>query len=145
MSTHAGVCRHQDGKGRYVHSDGYPSGVGVELLRLLNEHGYEKTMRTLVDEHYGWSSLGKDSELGPGYDDGRFVVVPDYGVAYTTVNGQSSSDNYTELGDCEWTYLVSDGFILVYKYDYVVGVTRQLGKIDWASPSATEEMLAIKE
>lgn len=99
-------------RGRYVHWDGYPSGVGSALAKIVQRDGYETAVRTLTQDHYGWSSVnGEDAqELGLGYTDGRFEAVPGYGIAYTTVEGQSSPDEWvTSEGDhcgTEYAYVL---------------------------------------
>jgi hypothetical protein len=111
-------------KGRYVHWDGYPSGVGEVLRRIVNRDGYATAVHTLTQVHYGWSSLhpeqsGEQSSLGFGYTDGRFAAVAGYGTAYTTAQGQSSADDWilADGDDCgtEWAYLLGEGGIAVYE------------------------------
>lgn len=55
-------------KGRYHHSDGYPSGVGCTLFNLVRERGLEWTRKTLTKDHSGWSSINSaDFDLPPGF------------------------------------------------------------------------------
>lgn len=106
-------------RARYVHSDGYPTGVGETLAALIALHGVEETLRVVTEEHYGWSNLNAyapditnvraDSEAAydtPAfqaslfrgkyaiYGDGRFENIPGYGIAYTTKDNQSSPDDW---------------------------------------------------
>lgn len=93
-------------KGRYVHWDGYPEGVGSALAKIVQRDGYDTAVRVLTQDHYGWSSVTGEEhqELTLGYTDGRFEAVPGYGVAYTTKGGQSSPDEWiTSDGDPGWT------------------------------------------
>ena len=118
MSTRSCVAiKHEVGwRGRYIHMDGYPSGVGVELIKILARDGYDKAVTILLEQHYGWSSLDaaspSDKALSPVYDDGRFKAVPGYGIAYTTQDGQSSPEQWiTDVGDtmdAEWAYVLQD-------------------------------------
>ena len=142
MGTRSVVAFPTDGgfKGRYIHWDGYPTGVGATLLMIVQRDGVEQALRVLTEENYGWSGLDDDApaefetvthdqrqafvaEHGrypisdPGDGDGRFRLVEDYGTAYTTVSGQSSEDEWiTDTGDdcgTEWAYVVYDDHITV--------------------------------
>lgn len=110
-------------RGRYVHSDGYPSHLLPTLLALIERDGKEAVLKKITEDRYGWSSLNPAQpsiegvevaadasystyaygtpeytawNLGPGggYGDGRFANEPGYGIAYTEVNGQSSPDQW---------------------------------------------------
>ena len=85
-------------KGRYVHWDGYPAGVGDAVRAIVERDGVETAVDTLVVTNYGWSSVAaetrEDEDLSAGMSDGRFKVVPGYGVAYTEQDGQSSPDAF---------------------------------------------------
>lgn len=106
-------------KGRYCHWDGYPSNQLNELMRIIRKEGYERATQVLLREHYGWSSLNENPELGNGMRDGRFVVVPGYGVAYTTKDLQSSEEEWiTNTGGdfwTEWAYVMWPEKIVVLK------------------------------
>ena len=98
---------HGDGwRGRYCHWDGYPQGVGVNLLAIVQRDGIEQARTILTQDFYGWSGINraqphldgvvpdKDADYGsPAYvawlyspeghlSRGRFVNVPGYGEAY---------------------------------------------------------------
>lgn len=112
-------------KGRYVHWDGYPAGVGDALRAIIARDGVEKALKVLTEDHYGWSSVdGRGGELSPGMRDGRFVVVEGYGVAYTTEQGQSSPDEWVTddtFADswCEYVYVVlPDGRVTAFSRYY---------------------------
>lgn len=107
-------------RGRYVHSDGYPSHLLVTLLALIKRDGREAVVKRLTEDRYGWSSLNSDQpditsveiaddasystyEFGTpeyekwhltkgGYSDGRFANEPGYGIAYTEVRDQSNPE-----------------------------------------------------
>lgn len=79
MSTRAIIAREVDSrtgkfkfKGRYHHSDGYPTGLGATLYDLYNGH-FEKDLpamlKYLLDDHpAGWSCINDcDFTLEPGY------------------------------------------------------------------------------
>lgn len=128
MGTRSVVARPtEDGgwKGRYIHWDGYPEGVGESLRLIIERDGLEAAARVLMDEHYGWSTVtgATEVELPEYMDDGRFVAVPGYGVAYTTEQGQSSPDDWftdKTIGDswCEWAYVLRDDLIAVYEVGF---------------------------
>lgn len=116
MSTRSAIARsHGDGwKGRYKHSDGYPTGTGPELIRMYHDvfgADLDAMCAVLLDEHYGWSHFADYQTSDPGedvhgvghqhadirrmmYGDGRFAVVPHVGMAYTTQGGQSDPDEW---------------------------------------------------
>lgn len=118
-------------RGRYVHSDGYPDGVGRTLWTLVARDGVEAVLRVITEEHYGWSNLhasqpdikgvrvspkatfgtyeyGSPQQValvlrkGGMYGDGRFGNVPGYGIAYTTHQGQSNADKWVEFNGDNW-------------------------------------------
>lgn len=70
MGTRSVVAEPQgDGwHGRYVHWDGYPSGVGRTVFALAESMGPETAREFLLREHTGWSSLaGADFSIAPGF------------------------------------------------------------------------------
>lgn len=149
MSTRSVVARAEgDGfRGRYVHSDGYPTSRGPTLWALIKRDGTQKVLKTIVDEHYGWSSLNlRDNVLSPGYnDDGRFVVVPGYGIAYTVKDGQSSPDEFItqEKPDwgVEWAWVLNRSALSVFvangeRWNLVEVVNLDGPEPDWAEIEA---------
>lgn len=126
MGTRSAIAtRYPDGtvKGRYVHWDGYPEGVGHNLYTLIARDGLEGAFYTLTEAHYGWSNLDpsqkEDEPLGAGYSNRRFVAVPGYGVAYTEEQGQSDPDMWVHLDTSEWgieyAYVISPKGLVVCK------------------------------
>ena len=154
-------------RGRYVHSDGYPTHMGRELFVMVQRYSLETVIDVLTQQHYGWSYLdaeqpdiagvtpNRDAKYGTpeylasqfsgdsgqrgSYSDGRFVNVPNYGIAYTTTDGQSGSedwfmpdpDNWTE-----WVYVLTISGLLVIetpykKPDVVVGLFDWNANHDW--------------
>ena len=114
-------------KGRYVHWDGYPSGVGASLVELIARDGVEATVKTLTEDHWGWSIVDHEQPADiPDYlkSDGRFSSVPGVGVPYKkdVDGGDQSNDWITDVqagnGEswCEWAYvLMPDGKVKVYE------------------------------
>ena len=101
----------------YVHSDGYPDGYWgkVETLRrLVAQFGLDKVVGTLLQTPSGWSSFdGNPGEtLNPGYADGRFELVPGFGVRFTDVEGQGNTkyatpEDHNEYWDVEYVYVIT--------------------------------------
>lgn len=93
-------------KGRYVHFDGYPSGVGSALAKIVQRDGYEKAVQTLTQDHYGWSTVdGEDvQERYQWENDGRFEAVPGYGIAYTdtVIEGFGFQPGYQQVTSDDW-------------------------------------------
>lgn len=110
-------------KGRYVHSDGYPSHMGATLAALVEREGVKGVLQRVTRDYYGWSTLsettpdikgvradssaewgspGRQAALFRGkyaiYGDGRFENVPGWGIAYTTKQDQSSAEDWIEGG-----------------------------------------------
>jgi hypothetical protein len=135
MSTRSTVARRlPDGhwEGRYVHSDGYPSWNGEQVKKLIAMHGKDEVIKTLIDDYYGWSSIydGQTDKLdSPGMQDGRFVAIKGYGVAYTTETGglpgglpQSKPEDWVRDTDdpdifwLEFAYVIEeDGSVSAYR------------------------------
>ena len=69
MGTRSAVCEpYGDSyRGRYVHWDGYPTGVGRALLELVARDGLAKVRQTIIHDHYGWSNLKTDQALTSRY------------------------------------------------------------------------------
>lgn len=130
-------------KGRYVHSDGYPSHLLTTLHQLVNRDGVETVIKVITEDRYGWSSLNADelplmdvapdgdapygsaaqkaAMYAPGgmYADGRFASVSGYGTAYTTVDNQSSPDEWVlsdgEDWGTEWAYVLHPEHVTVMR------------------------------
>lgn len=144
-------------RGRYVHSDGYPTYMARTLTDMVRRDGLAKVITTLTESFHGWSSLsatqpdieGVDPDKGAPYGtpaytaslfstdaeqygyyaDGRFANVPGHGVAYTDV---PESDWHTPDPEAwtEWAYVLTPGGLLVVKQGYK-GPDRVLGLYDW--------------
>ena len=80
MGTRSLVLKpHGDGfEGRYVHFDGYPTGVGIALLRIVKRDGLEKARKIIIDDHYYWSCIN-ESMFSTRYDlASKDIVTNDY-------------------------------------------------------------------
>lgn len=125
-------------KGRYVHWDGYPSGVGRAIWTIVHRDGLATARKTLVEDHPGgWSSLDASQVVntpkeiaaakakGPGYfpapDDVRgyhawqfknrteMAQVEGCGLAYT------DDDEGWSTGE-EWNYTLADDALIIDGY-----------------------------
>ena len=107
-------------KGRYCHSDGYPSGQLAEIRSLIQRDGVPRVIEVLTQEHFGWSYLLSEGVSRNSLGDDRAVVVPGYGLAY--VNGTEQPDSWiTENGNdwgAEWAYVIAAHGVLVFKRAY---------------------------
>lgn len=126
MGTRAvvGTPHGQGWRGRYVHWSGSPAHLGRALRRIVERDGLPVASRVITTDHYGWSELtGADSpELLEGYTDGRFAVVPGYGIAYTTEQDQSSPDEWfgpedLEPAGIEWVYVLTHDGLAIWSVD----------------------------
>lgn len=104
-------------KGRYVHWDGYPSGVGcalVEIRQRLYPNDLPGMIKMLTEDHWYWSSLvGSDQQPDLPYPDDRMAVVPGVGVSG---NGNAKPDEWVTPdidAGCEWCYVLTDAGIVV--------------------------------
>lgn len=108
-------------KGRYVHWDGYPTGVGLALLKIVQRDGLATARRVLTEDHYGWSSVNAEGDPlhDTGRDAERFEVVPGYGVAYTHAEqGDEWLASNGDTGWTEWAYVLHDDHLAVYDLTY---------------------------
>lgn len=105
----------------YVHSDGYPEGQWgkiATLQQLVAKHGVSKVVSTLLETTSGWSSFDgvPGVELSAGHADGRFELVPDFGIRYT-LDVIPGMEAYTPQGNSEYdTEATSHEADAVYLY-----------------------------
>ena len=89
MSTHAIIAAEFNSgiRGVYLHNDNDGPEIRLAVLdRLIANHGATLVRETLCGLPNGWSEIGTQpwqQELGNGKQDGRFAVVPGYGIRYT--------------------------------------------------------------
>jgi hypothetical protein len=130
--------------GVYVHWDGYPEGRLSVLRDLVARDGLATVVKTIVGKPNGWSHLSADpgnNELSIGMQDGRFGVVPGYGVEYTTVQGQARTEYWTPETNsaeswCEYVYIIrTNGTV-----DWApIGCGDDIAEYDWATESLRAE------
>lgn len=113
--------RHPDAprfRGRYVHWDGYPEGVGVAVAEVIARDGLTTAVETLIKEHYGWSSVNAGDST-ENRDPARFVNVPGYGLAYMNDTEQPNESRDSDDGDnwdIEYAYVIrADATVEAYR------------------------------
>lgn len=135
-----GDCPH-GWRGRYHHSDGYPSGVGQTLWQLYRGHFHQDVAamrRYLLHEHSGWSTInGADFALPPGFIENvadRYETDALGRVDWTKppkprgpacyCHGDRNEEGWwiTDLAEtwCEWRYLLGDDALGVYEIRYAL-------------------------
>lgn len=133
MSTRSVIAEPQgdDWRGRYCHSDGYPSHQLVALHALVRRDGVDVVRKTLLHDHAGWSFIDpaapdldgavpdRNAPYGSpaqqayafspegSHGDGRFANIPGYGIAYTTTKFTtpplgSKDKPYQQVSEDEW-------------------------------------------
>ena len=118
MGTRSVIAK-QDGdswKGRYAHWDGYPSHQGRNIWEIVQRDGFEKAVKTFVDDHFYWSVV-KSWQPSEEADGSRWMVVEGYGIAGNEEQG-SPDEWYTpddNLSDAwiDYVYVISQGGLLV--------------------------------
>ena len=122
MSTRALIGYHEDGVGRYVHFDGSPDSLGVQLATIIERDGYNDALEQLLDRaRNGWSYI--DSEQNDEKSEPRFTIVPGYGRRYNDDDG----DDWLKFsdGDTEWSYEFYENGICGINY-----YGKRVGEID---------------
>jgi hypothetical protein len=153
MSTRSVIAiRTETGlRGRYCHSDGYPTWVGAQLVSIVQQHGYAAAVKRLTQARHGWSGLDvntMDGETLPlGYEDGGFIAVPGYGTAYTARQDQSGADEWIvdahePPSDAVWAYVLDpEGITVLRKEGTRKGtVWADRGRVRYDDPEAVEQM-----
>lgn len=140
-------------RGKYVHWDGYPTHMGKTLYALVDQHGLAEVQRVLVHESAGFSCVDpRKTELDRFEQDGRFLLIPGFGVAYNPDSEQGDVEDWitpfaedeSERDDwgTEWAYVLSDGGLVVWKMGwkspptYVALVPWGQPEVDWAAVEA---------
>lgn len=145
MSTRSAVAvpAGDSWRGRYVHSDGYPTYMLPTLITLIRRDGREKVLQKITEDRYGWSVLDPETTHGSGKDNylgERGEWEPGYGLAYTTAQSQSAPEEWVTPDDswgAEWVYVVGQHSIQVLegREDWVIA-----GSVDF---DISDEELAL--
>jgi len=118
--------------------------------------GAEQTLKVLTEDHYGWSTIHQSDRLDDMYHDDRgpcrFELVDGIGVAYTTVDNQSSPDDWiTHDGPDNWTeyaYVIAPDartmsvFTRHEEWKLLAVVRLDQPEPDWSEIASREEALA---
>lgn len=119
MSTRAVVAIPMDNgfRGRYVHSDGYPTHMGRALHAIVKRDGAEQARKVLIENHHEWYVLFPDrteDELRE-FTYGDMHAVPGYGVRYDDLADCDDCwwDSRDDDGDLEWAYVLNDTAVSV--------------------------------
>lgn len=104
-----GIAQGDGWKARYVHWDGYPTGVGLEIFaihRLTAGSDWKETVRLLTKKHFSWSVLDPGQEPGEGQE-------PGVGRYHTDAEEDdwilSDGDNW----GAEWAYILTEHGVTV--------------------------------
>ena len=134
MSTRAivGVPWGDGVRGRYVHSDGYPTHLGAALWRLVAEDFGGDELAELVCwlGPDGWSWIVPDSPEGWGrpYNNGKSDTPEGWWV---TAPALSDDDDH---GGTEWGYALTASTLTVFRIGWNVGHARPVGVFRWSDP-----------
>lgn len=109
-------------RGRYVHWDGSPDSLGLNLWRLIARDGLPRVAQVVTVEHHGWSTLdGQEAqELDDTRDPERFLPVPGYGVAYSPAEvGPEEWIGPDDLSAvwAEWVYVLTPDGVMTLAVD----------------------------
>ena len=129
-------------KGVYHHWDGYPTGVGVTLLKLGRERGFAFIKKRIVDDTpQGWSTINKDWDLEPvnmreleNFMDNKAPehYAPDEGDMVFT---EKSSPGESGM---EYLYLISEKGIDIYEAFYHSEGEHMVGMFGMGAPDIGE-------
>ena len=162
MSTHALVFG-KSSLGRYVHFDGYPSGVGAALLRIVQRDGLDMARKIVLDSQGGWVSLHGKPSRSEYDEDGKFFknifngepgTVVDFGdtsppfvIGYgeADVYGDPvSSDDLSDAPSCDWAYLLGDMALFFARLDGSPKIT-WLGGVPWDTrPEDLDDLVKLE-
>ena len=151
MSTHALVFVPDSThgmRGRYVHFDGYPDGLGATLLRLVARDGFDKVRDVLIDSQAGWVSVtgarhqlefdekGTANTIDFHGDNGDVVTsskgeglfVVGYGEP-TNLGDLITTSSLDEAPFWEWAYLLASWGMLFTRYCSTAEELKWIGNV----------------
>ena len=103
-------------QGRYVHWDGYPTGVGEVLRLIVRRDGLDVAAHTLTVAHVSWSSIDGRGDGDPM----GFERVPGYGIAHNDVE-HVAWVRPQHISWEEWAYVLQTEGIDVYRVGLIAG------------------------
>ncbi len=111
-------------RGRYVHWDGYPDGVGMALAEIVRRDGFSKAVTMLTLEHTAWSQIRPDK---PEMTSDNDIVVPGYGIAYDDPDRWYDEQDNT---GAEWAYAITPDVIEVWEKPFRTNTWTRRPKLD---------------
>ena len=143
MSTRATIARTTEGnafRGRYNHFDGYPSGVGMGIIRAIGHYGLNRAKQILLDEHpAGWSNVATcDWSKEIGYVEDLYAKDQDRPQCYChgdrneegwMVDSVADADNMS----IEWAYFFNDADDTLKVYEHNDSKWEWRGTVDLTS------------
>lgn len=115
-------------RGRYVHWDGYPEGVGQAVTDIVKRDGYGQAVQTLIVDHAEWSQVTGDRPTASNiFND---VEVSGYGLAYKNSQDRWYTDQDND-GPAEWAYVIMETAVLVWHKPVMDPVWRRLPDRDF--------------
>lgn len=130
-------------RGRYVHWDGYPSGVGKALLAIVQRDGVERAREVITANFYGWSTLDPEKKAGEPYlGANRAHIVPGYGEAYSHAEQPDGWVTETSTWGIEFGYLLGDDALHVHRVSFN-GQWTPIATIPYADADAADQIPLI--
>ena len=149
MSTRCCIAKRygESWRGRYVHCDGYPTGVGTALHQAVRQLGYEAACKLLIaDEKVGWSVIyGKniDFTMPPCWP---YTGEPQGPISYSA-RGETEELLLTpkDASEVEWIYIMDDrGVEVLYSDPEGRGIC-SCEVVHWDDPFYFPKMASIEE
>ena len=139
MSTNSVIAEGQGStlRGRYCHSDGYPTHQGRALWHIVQRDGLEQTRQVMLYEHYGWSFLDPTRETQDWSHLKRDIheYVAGIGLAYK----DDPDDVWADPLNYEWAYILDrSGLIVLFHGRPMTNV------IPWDGPEPDWEAIEKK-
>src|ERR1039458_5387844 len=120
-------------RGRYIHSDGSPSGNGSVLHAMVRRDGVETVRKVLTEQWCGWSCIDQDQPditgVAPFTGKHGDPGYPDYGTAEYVATIMSKGGMY---GDGRFANV--PGWGIAYTVE-----SGQIAEDDWYTPSNTQD------
>ena len=153
MSTRSVIATELPGgdiRGTYVHWDGYPEHMAVQIDKLIAEHGAEAALTALLAPINGWSGI--DTRAGEREDRSGQREVPGVGYAYHDDDGDGhwSRMSWKDVSqDHDYIYIINPAdetplkaytWVDSYAYDGRASLRRVVpGKNGWDTPVLANE------
>lgn len=107
MSTRSFIGRYSEGGGRYVHCDGYPAGVGIELCYIIKRDDVDKALSVISDKD--WDIIDSEENGSMRYSNGSGLEsVIGYGCGKQQTSQEACFIKNVGEDSTEYGYLVED-------------------------------------